>query len=54
MIPKKPVGSAIPASGIFDNKPPNAIGTNKSGSNCFLIPSHNKNRHTKIIIGEPN
>ena len=48
-----PSGPAIasPGSiGMFDNKPPNAIGTRSNGSNCFLIPSHSKNKQIKIII----
>ena len=40
--------------GMFDNKPPNAIGTSNNGSNCFLIPNQSKNKQTNIIIGEPN
>ena len=44
----------MPAKGIFAKIHPNPIGTNKRGSNFFLIPKKRINKPTKIIATLPN
>ena len=52
-MPKNPLGPAIASPGgmgMLASSPPKAMGIKSSGSNCFLMPSHNRKQHTAIIV----